>query len=782
MKLGINLTSLFPGKIGGGEQYIRNVISAMQRKENIRLFLFLNSEGFETFQETNNTSKFVILMDSDTVSVDVAIDIQLNYYIDYLNLDVWFCPLFHLIPKDCSIPSVVTIFDIQQEYFPENFTKKVLRARRRLTEITVKKANLLLTISEFSKKTIIENFAFDSGRIKVTWLDSDETFYAKPDEDLKKSNALKYHLPEEYLLFPANTWPHKNHLRLLEAYYKLKKEKRLNAKLLLTGAEQDTHSKLERFIKKHGLSDDVFYLGYVDQNEMPYIFANASMLIFPSLFEGFGIPLVEAMRIGIPIACSNTGSLPEVGGDAVLYFDPYSADDIAEKIYSLYSDQELQNKLVTAGFERTALFSWDNCTEQTLTYIRLLCEEKTSISEKESELPLVSVITPSYNQGAFIRETIDSVLHQSYPNIEYIVMDGGSADETVQILEGYGDRIIWVSEKDDGQADAVNKGLRLAKGEIIGWLNSDDTYTSDAVRKAVDFLTAHPKTHMVYGEGHYINKEGKITGRYDTEKFSEDRLAETCIICQPTAFIRKSTMEQVGGLDARLQLCMDYELWIRIARVGRISYIPEYLASSRMYEENKTNARRREVFREVCTTIKKHYGYLPANWAYGYADYLMQGSRGKRFMLITLWKFFRYNFTNPKYFLYTIAKYYYRIQKSKNAPPYEGKYDDSWLSAKYVTEVIFENSGQALEIRGCHVWPIDSPLVIKVRLDDCAIDKIVIEERGDFIRVLPFKRTIEAGRHFLNMEMNMTFVPSRFGLNNDKRKLSFMLEGVKVIS
>src|SRR5690606_33014626 len=103
-------------------------------------------------------------------------------------------------------------------------------------------------------------------------------------------------------------------------------------------------------------------------------------------------------------------------------------------------------------------------------------------SRKLSSYPLVSVVTPSYNKGKFIKETIESVLSQDYPNIEYIVMDGGSTDETVDILKSYGDRIAWISEKDDGQADAVNKGIARARGEIIGWLNSDDTYLPGAVR------------------------------------------------------------------------------------------------------------------------------------------------------------------------------------------------------------------------------------------------------------------------------------------------------------
>src|SRR5574337_438603 len=162
-------------------------------------------------------------------------------------------------------------------------------------------------------------------------------------------------------------------------------------------------------------------------------------------------------------------------------------------------------------------------------------------------LPLVSIITPSFNQGRFIRDTIESVLSQGYPRLEYLVMDGGSTDETVEILRSYGDRLIWRSAPDGGQADAVNTGVRLAKGEIIGWLNSDDTYQPGAIKAAVDYLIAYPETAVVYGDAHYIDERGEVIGTYPTEDFDLDRLAQACLICQPTAFIRRSALEANSG-------------------------------------------------------------------------------------------------------------------------------------------------------------------------------------------------------------------------------------------
>src|SRR5262245_23986726 len=163
-----------------------------------------------------------------------------------------------------------------------------------------------------------------------------------------------------------------------------------------------------------------------------------------------------------------------------------------------------------------------------------------------SARPLVSIVTPSYNHGPYIEATIQSVLSQDYPHIEYIVVDGGSQDDTIGILKRYEGRLSWASERDQGQADAINKGFRMAHGEILAWLNSDDTYLPGAVRLAVQYFQSHPDVSMVYGEGHHVDVEGHIIARYPTEAFDYQRLSERCFICQPTVFFRAEVYREVG--------------------------------------------------------------------------------------------------------------------------------------------------------------------------------------------------------------------------------------------
>lgn len=205
-------------------------------------------------------------------------------------------------------------------------------------------------------------------------------------------------------------------------------------------------------------------------------------------------------------------------------------------------------------------------------------------------LPLVSIVTPSYNQGRFIRATIESILGQDYPNIEYFVMDGGSTDETVAILKEYEGRLTWVSEKDGGQTDAINKGLRQARGEIVAYLNSDDVYLPGTLRRVVEAFQANPDVDFVYGDFHAIDENGDLIDKIKTIPFDRDILIyDANFICQPASFYRKRLIEEIGLFDDRLHFLMDYEFFLRAAkRKVAFKLLPEYLASIRYHGLCKT--------------------------------------------------------------------------------------------------------------------------------------------------------------------------------------------------
>jgi glycosyltransferase involved in cell wall biosynthesis len=208
-----------------------------------------------------------------------------------------------------------------------------------------------------------------------------------------------------------------------------------------------------------------------------------------------------------------------------------------------------------------------------------------------SNMPLVSIVTPSYNAAAFIRETIESVRGQDYPAIEHIVMDGGSTDGTVDILQEY-PHLIWVSERDHGQSDALNKGFRRARGEVIGWLNADDTYESGALRTAVDHLQARPEAGGVYGECRVIDGAGRFLHMYQSRPFNLRTLLLECYICQPALILRRQAIEVTGAINVDLDYVMDWEYFLRIGARFPLVYLPGVtLASFRAHESNKTVGR-----------------------------------------------------------------------------------------------------------------------------------------------------------------------------------------------
>lgn len=206
-------------------------------------------------------------------------------------------------------------------------------------------------------------------------------------------------------------------------------------------------------------------------------------------------------------------------------------------------------------------------------------------------LPLVSIITPSYNQADFLEETIRSVFEQDYPNLEYLVIDGGSKDGSVEIIRQYADRLAyWVSEPDRGQADALNKGLAQAKGEIVAWLNSDDVYRPGAVRAAVEALQQNPEVGFVYSRLHSIDRGGEIFNTIIYKQFELLDLLSFRIIGQPTVFMRRAVQQRAGPLDASYNYLLDHHLWLRMLRLAPIKYVPVVWAAARHHPSAKNVA------------------------------------------------------------------------------------------------------------------------------------------------------------------------------------------------
>lgn len=233
----------------------------------------------------------------------------------------------------------------------------------------------------------------------------------------------------------------------------------------------------------------------------------------------------------------------------------------------------------------------------------------------------VSVITCSRNQGQFIDHTIASVLSQNWPDLEYVVVDGASADNTVDVLKSYGDRITWISEPDSGQSEAINKGIRMTSGDIVGWLNSDDIYYPGAIEQVVEFFAANPGIDVVYGGADYIDVDGNAYGPYPTQPWDSVRLQSYCFICQPATFLRRTAVERWGLLDTSLHYCMDYEYWLRLAQKGaQFARLDRKLAGTRMHESNKTMSSLSVYRKEINKMLLARIGFVPDVWIYEYTQ------------------------------------------------------------------------------------------------------------------------------------------------------------------
>jgi len=219
----------------------------------------------------------------------------------------------------------------------------------------------------------------------------------------------------------------------------------------------------------------------------------------------------------------------------------------------------------------------------------------------------VSIITPSFNQARYIESTIRSVLEQGCPSIEYIIVDGGSTDGSVDVIRRYADKLAWwVSEQDKGQTDALNKGFSRATGDIFAWLNSDDTYEPGAVAAAVKYLTEHPEVGVVYADTNFIDENGRVIGRFPAAQTDYRLLRQGYVhVPQQAAFFRADLWRQVGPLDPDFYFAMDYDLWVRLAKLAPFAYLPgQTWANFRLHTSGKTIAADDRCWPEM---LKVHY-------------------------------------------------------------------------------------------------------------------------------------------------------------------------------
>lgn len=344
MKIGVNCYLLQP-HIGGLKQYFFTLFEESLENDPDNEYIF--------FWYAHNAQELTHLKTDKWKAKAVQLTNQLDVLTHLEKLDVYFCPFSALYPRPVPKPTVMTLVDIQEKYFPEFFTDEDLYNRDLHFPISTRLADRVVTISEFSKRSLVHHHRLSPDKVLVAYLSAAEVFYRGNHQ----ARAPQTRLPDEFVFCPANFWKHKNHDRLLQAVKLLRDQHQLCVPVVFTGFEQANGYPLPEKIKDYGLETQSEILGYVSQAEIAYLYQRARMLVFPSLFEGFGIPLVEAMAAGCPIAASNTTSIPEVVLDAAELFDPLSPTSIAEAIRKVWQNSEWRQTLVKRGYRRAQDFS-----------------------------------------------------------------------------------------------------------------------------------------------------------------------------------------------------------------------------------------------------------------------------------------------------------------------------------------------------------------------------------------------------------------------------------------
>jgi glycosyltransferase involved in cell wall biosynthesis len=354
------------------------------------------------------------------------------------------------------------------------------------------------------------------------------------------------------------------------------------------------------------------------------------------------------------------------------------------------------------------------------------------------EPPTVGIVTPSYNLARHLRETIDSVLGQDWPYVDYLVMDGGSRDGTRELLEGYGPRIRWVSAPDGGQADAVNRGFTRTQGAIFAFLNADDTYRPEAIRRAVEGFERRPDAGVVYGDADFVDPEGRVVLPYPVADFDREALTHFCFICQPAAFAARGAWEACGGLDDRMQYAMDYDMWIRMSARYPFVRIDGNLATSRMRSDNKSLGGRVHLYREAVDTVKRHYGYVPITWLEAYSRFLVDRvdqfysesptswrSRTVALALGARW--------NPRH----LRRFWreWRIDGQVRRTP------EDWLARAPTTRIAVPAGARRLLVTGHREAATGGRLVLRVAADGQPVGHVVVTGPGAFEHAVPLPRT-----------------------------------------
>jgi glycosyltransferase involved in cell wall biosynthesis len=743
LRLALNLRDFEPGQAAAGEAFVRGVLPPLAAK------LAAERGGVVLLAPVNQaTSLSALAPEAEVRAPDASLS----------GVDVLLCPLGPLDPVAPPVAALATLVDLRHELDPAGLAARDVERLTRSWRRTAASGVPVLTFSEFGQRALVDIYGFDEERVVVAPLAPRRSFEDTGDPGLGADCLVCEREPRR---------------ALLEALALLTRNG-ASPRLLIASGTLAGVEEVRAEAEELGLADLVRFIGRPPERRAAEILKGARALVEPSAAEVFPVAVADAFAAGTPVVAAREGGAGELAGDAALLVDTDDARQLAAGLERVLSEPDLARELVDRGHRRASGLSWER-TAETLLEAASSAAGRGRI-EVRTEPPLVSVVTPSLNMADYLRHAADSVLSQDYPRLEYLVMDGGSDDGTVELLRSYGDRLRFVSEPDRGQADAINRGFRSTSGEIVAFLNADDTYLPGAVSRAVRGFFDNPEAAVVYGDGLHVNEDGEPVERYPTLDFDPDAFMRGSYICQPAALISRSALERVGLLDDRLQVAIDYDLWIRLSRLYPFARVDELLATSRMHAKAKTTAIRRTAYREGIALVKRHFGYVPLDWLDGYAQFLVEGkdqffvrSRpGPRSRALALAMGLRHNPLQAR-------RFWREWATDAGLRRFEGRWDDGWISRYYVDEIDVPGDCRHVRVAGRHEAGMKGPLELSVHLEGVPIARLRATERKRFEIAGRCPPQARGRSSRLEITANRTWVPRARG---DRRRVSCVIDSI----
>ncbi len=494
LRIGVNL---FPLALAGGgmRQYVLQLLPDMVRRSSHRFLLFHGAQAQPSVAqllrrlhpaERNRVLPF-FFEDQEQI-------LRRSH-----RFDVFFCPLNCLAPDLLDRPTVATLADVQERFFPHYFTPLELRTRVEFYPHTAHAATVLLTISDFSKNTICSAFGVSPDKVVVTPL---SPALVESDADGPTDPSP---LPDHYFFYPANLYPHKNHVLLLDALRRLR-DRGLDCACVLTGRPVQPGIDIQKEIAARGLEERVKWLGHVSPAVLRLLYENAVALAFPSRFEGFGLPLVEAMACGCPVVATPAASIPETAGDAALLV-PETVEDFADDLQRISTDSDLRADLISRGRRRATQFTAERVAEQTLDAIDLAVARFARPRSSGCDVPAVSYVVRPRRGGRGLIATLASLACEATESDEVVILaapgDIGRDAETLSVNLG---TVRFVPD-----ARALGGWMNVVRRDIVCYLHESDRLAEGATAAVLSAFSERPDAEAVVGSVLGTDRRGRPT-------------------------------------------------------------------------------------------------------------------------------------------------------------------------------------------------------------------------------------------------------------------------------